>query len=191
MVIDGLFGITSDPEQLVVNPFIPVNIAQRFFQQQSELTVNNVQWRGKQMNFTYHLPSGFQHEHTPFVFAAGPADSRVLKVQKVTLAGQDLSVSTLVGATIPVALLQSTNQVDVYLGITQGDVGITKVDGLPSSNNPKHFAPVEPELTVTTSKEHQLLQFVLLYPQDPISHLHHCQNRGKHLHLGHQAHPHP
>lgn len=154
-----MFGINTDAENLVINPFIPVNVAQKFFQPQSKLHVKNVQWHGKQLNLTYHLPSGLQQELTPFVFAAGTTDARVLKVQKVTIDDRTLNLSPAAGATIPAKVLGSTNQVDVYLSITQGDVGMTKVAGQPSANNVNHFAPVEPKLTVTPLNEYQLLQF--------------------------------
>jgi len=136
MVVRNAFGVSYRDEGVKVAPFITAKLRRDSFYATNQITLENLQVRGKQLRVRVALP--------PVSNSEG-----YYAVESMTLNGKPVA-----GGLIAWDTLESGNLVDVKLGALQpGRTGIRRVDGDPAAVAGPLFAPREAQVArVTASK---------------------------------------
>lgn len=141
MVIENIFGITTNDNGIDITPFITTSLHNEMFASSSQLSLQGLNLQGKSINLELILPTTLSE------------DEGYYEVQSITLNGTAISQSVLWQD------LTDSNTLIVTLGdIILADSNITKVTADPlSSNDPKVFAPKEPTIERVFSDANGLL----------------------------------
>lgn len=135
MVFSSVLGISTADENLILQPFIPANIANTYFLDSEQLSLFNVQWQDKRFNFTYLLPK------------QRPA-GQVFKAAKVIVNGQRVSKNDNGHFRFERGELLTNNNIVIELATTAAEDQMTMILGTLSSDDARHVAPVEPKLSM-------------------------------------------
>lgn len=144
-VIQQLFGIQGQQDALVINPYLPVKLAQLLNLGQSpELT--NLRYQGLTINVKLQIPSGGNSRQS-------------YRLQQVSLNEKAMPLSQANQLTLKLADLD-TDRLDLVLTLVPRDsapassakpLKITKATGLTSAEQRQLFSPKEPLLQLTSN----------------------------------------
>lgn len=142
MVVNGIFGIETNDGVFAIEPYIPTDIAMKYFAGQDEITLSQVNWLGKKLSVTLQLPTSIAANHT-------------LLAANISLNGKVIS-----GQELRFEQLGADNEIKVTLKQSASQSEMTTVTGRPTHDNPNHYSPIEPRLTAVASSNGNLLTIV-------------------------------
>jgi len=129
MVIDGIFGVQAKPQGLELDPYVTTELRERYFAGQSSISLQNLSWKGKQLDIELSFPD--------------KTDSQgVYTVKQINLNGQALDSNLISEKT-----LTQSNQIEiVFSGVESANTQITYVAPKTGGYDETAFAPREPKL---------------------------------------------
>ncbi|WP_017446753.1 MGH1-like glycoside hydrolase domain-containing protein [Gayadomonas joobiniege] len=138
MVIEGVFGLKLEQNELTINPYITTALVEQFFSPADRLSLQQIKWKGKKLSIDIQLPERM-HKH-----------QGAFRVEQVSLNGQKLS-----GQAIKQSLLtEGQNLIQVELGLPEPQTReLTQVAAGPGDKDHQVFAPYEPDLMVQTTEQ--------------------------------------
>ncbi len=133
MVIEGVFGIHVDANQIQLKPYLTSQLKQRFFSNQQQLHLKNLTIQGKPINVQLTMPKRVKNQG-------------VYRVERIMVNGQ-----TLLGSAVDIAKLNDTeNLIRIDLGrIVPGKTAITKLKAQTGPVDDNIFSPFEATIQLT------------------------------------------
>lgn len=130
MVIESVFGVSTDARGLSLRPFITSRLRRDTFGASSRIALRGLRLRDKTIDIAIELPK------------ASPRDG-YYEVAAISVNGKPLPVSA--GSTIAWDTLPAASRIVLRLGRLQsGQQAITRVAAAPTDQSPAVFAPLDP-----------------------------------------------
>ena len=139
MVIESVFGVSTDARGLSLRPFITSRLRRDTFGGSGRIALRGLRLRDKTIDIAIELPP------------ASPRDG-YYEVAAISVNGKPVPVSAPAGSTISWDALPAASRIVLRLGRLQtGQQAITRVAAAPADQSPAVFAPPEPTVRFAAS----------------------------------------